>query len=48
MQKQIYSSPTTDIIEMAVENSVLTGSLQAAEENDYFTIILGENDSEFE
>ena len=51
MQKQIYSSPTTDIIEMAVENSVLTGSSKlkaAAGLNDYYTIIVGEDDSEFE
>lgn len=51
MQKQLYLKPATDIVEMSAECSVLTGSSKlnaAARQNDFFTITVGEDDSEFE
>ncbi len=47
MQKQFYSSPTTDIIEMAAENSMLAMS-GVVEKNVYYDIYYGGEDGEFE
>ena len=47
MQKQFYSSPTTDIIEMAAENSMLAMS-DVVTKNAYYDIYYGGEDGEFE
>ena len=47
MQKQFYSSPTTDIIEMAAENSMLAMS-GVVEKNVYYDIYYGAEDGEIE
>lgn len=47
MQKQIYSSPATDIIELSAESSILTLS-SAVEMNKYYDLYYGGEDGEFE
>lgn len=47
MQKQFYSSPTTDIIEMAAENSMLAMS-DVVEKNTHYDIYYGGVDEEFD
>ncbi|MGN1225781.1 MAG: hypothetical protein ACI4TL_00930 [Candidatus Cryptobacteroides sp.] len=51
MQKQNYLKPSTDIVEMFGESALLTGSPvlgAAGSKNEFFTIVVGEDDSEFE
>ena len=48
MQKKIYLKPSTDVVEMSAECSVLQASLRdAVEANQYYDIEYGGEDDEF-